>query len=104
MVIRTRIRAILNQLALFLGTAAAIAYFSYQAFNGDHGIQAQHQFDKQRQDLTNELAQLQDEHQALERRVNLLKAQTIDPDMLDEKSRELLGLVDPNDVVVLLGK
>ncbi|GLS18783.1 hypothetical protein GCM10007874_18000 [Labrys miyagiensis] len=104
MVIRTRIRAILNQLALFLGTAAAIAYFSYQAFNGDHGIQAQHQFDKQRQDLTNELAQLRDEHQALERRVNLLKAQTIDPDMLEEKSRELLGLVDPNDIVVLLGK
>ena len=104
MVIRTRIRAILNQLALFLGTAAAIAYFSYQAFNGDHGIQAQHQFDKQRQDLTNELAQLQDEHQALDRRANLLKAQTIDPDMLEEKSRELLGLVDPTDVVVLLGK
>ncbi|CAM5767598.1 hypothetical protein LMIY3S_02216 [Labrys miyagiensis] len=104
MVIRTRIRAILNQLALLLGTAAAIAYFSYQAFNGDHGIQAQHQFDRQRQDLTNELAQLQDEHQALERRVNLLKSQTIDPDMLEEKTRELLGLVDPSDVVVLLGK
>ena len=34
----------------------------------------------------------------------LYKAQTIDPDMLEEKSRELLGLVDPNEVVVLLGK
>jgi cell division protein FtsB len=104
MVIRTRFRAILNQLALFAGTAAAIAYFSFQAFNGEHGIQAQRQFDQQKQDLTNELALLQDEHQALERRVNLLKAQTIDPDMLEEKSRELLGLVSQSDEVVLLGK
>jgi cell division protein FtsB len=104
MVIRTRIRAVLNQLALFVGTAAAIAYFCYQAFNGEHGIQAQHQFDQQKQDLTNELVQLQDEHAVIDRRVSLLKTQAIDPDMLEEKSREILGLVSSNDVVVLLGK
>ena len=104
MVIRTRIRAILNQLALLAGAAAAIAYFSYQAFNGEHGIQAQHQFDQQKQDLGSELVLLQKEHAALDRRVNLLRSQAIDPDMLDEKARDVLGLVHPNDEVVLLTK
>src|ERR1700751_4089616 len=104
MVIRTRHRAVLNQLALFVGTAAAIAYFSYQAFNGEHGIQAQRQYDQQKQDLSDELVSLQDQRAALQRRVNLLKSETIDPDMLEEKSREMLGLVSPHDVIVLLPK
>jgi len=104
MVIRTRLRAFLNQLALFVGTAAAIAYFSFQAFNGDHGIQAQRQYDQQKQKLSDELASLQDQHAALERRVNLLRSSTIDPDMLEEKARELLGFVHPNDVIVFLRK
>jgi cell division protein FtsB len=104
MVIRTRTRAILNQLALFAGTATAIAYFSYQAFNGDHGIQAQRQYDQQKQDLSDQLASLQDQRASLQRRVNLLKASSIDPDMLEEKSRELLGYANPNDVIVFLPK
>ena len=104
MVIRTRTRAILNQLALFAGTAAAITYFSYQAFNGDHGIQAQRQYDQQKQDLGDQLASLQDQHAALQRRVNLLKSTTIDPDMLEEKAREILGLANANDVIVFLPK
>jgi cell division protein FtsB len=104
MVIRTRLRAFLNQLALFVGTAAAIVYFSFQAFNGDHGIQAQRQYDQQKQNLSDQLASLQDQHAALERRVNLLRADSIDPDMLEEKSRELLGFVHPNDVIVFLPK
>jgi len=104
MVIRTRLRAFLNQLALFVGTAAAIGYFAFQAFNGDHGIEAQRQYDQQKQKLSDELASLQEQHAALDRRVNLLRSTTIDPDMLEEKSRELLGFVHPNDVIVFLPK
>ena len=102
MVIRIRIRAFFRQLALFLGAAGAIGYFGFHAFSGDHGIQAQHQFDQQKQDLTAELADLHAQRTALERRVSLMKAAALDPDELEEKSRQMLGLVHPDDVVYLL--
>ncbi len=106
MVIRTRIRAILNQLALLAERPRAIAYFSYQAFNGRAWhLQAQHQFDQQKQDLGSELVLLQKEYAALDRRVNLLRSlRDRSRHMLDEKARDVLGLVHPNDEVVLLTK
>ena len=102
MVVRTRLRAFFRQLALFLGAAGAISYFGFHAFSGDHGIQAQHQYDQQKQELTAELADLHAQRVALERRVSLMKASALDPDLLEEKSRQMLGLVHPDDVVVLL--
>jgi cell division protein FtsB len=37
-----------------------------------------------------------------ERRVALLKADRLDPDMLDERARQLLDYADPRDVTVLI--
>ena len=37
-----------------------------------------------------------------ERRVALLRSDRIDPDMLDERARALLGYVDPRDLTLLL--
>jgi cell division protein FtsB len=39
---------------------------------------------------------------SLERRVALLRADRIDPDMLEERARVLIGYVDPRDLVLLL--
>ena len=102
MVVRTRLRAFFHQTALFIGAAAAIAYFSFHAFSGDHGIMAGRQYDEQKRRLSDELAALQVERTALERRVALLKSSSIDPDILDEKARSLLGMTNPNEVVVFL--
>ena len=104
MVVRTRIRAFFRQLALYLGAGAAISYFAFHAFNGEHGIMAQRQFDQQKRELSDELRQLQTERAALERRVLLMKSDSIDPDILEEKSREMLGMTRPSDVVVLLSR
>ena len=102
MVVRTRLRAFFRQTALFFGAAAAIAYFGFHAFSGDHGIMAGRQYDQEKQKLADELAGLQSTRTALERRVMLLKSNSIDPDILDEKSREMLGLIHPSEVVVFL--
>jgi cell division protein FtsB len=101
MVIRTRLRTILRHVMLYLGAMAAIGYFGFHAFNGDHGIMAQRQYEDQKQALSAELASLQGERLMLEKRVALLRTDALDPDVLDEKSREMLGVVDKNDVVVL---
>ena len=49
-----------------------------------------------------ELGQLKAERTLWERRVSLLRADGIDPDMLDERARVLLGYADPRDLVLLL--
>ena len=38
------------------------------------------------------------------RRVALLKADRLDPDMLDERARQLLDYADPRDVTVLISR
>ena len=37
-----------------------------------------------------------------ERRIGLLKSESLDPDMLDERARALLNWVDPRDVTMML--
>lgn len=102
MVVRTRFRAFFRQLALVLGAAGAIGYFAFHAFNGDHGIQAQQKFEQQKQDLSATLADLQATRADLERRVALVKASALDPDVIEEKARQLLGTVEADEVVVLM--
>jgi len=102
MVVQTRLRAFIRQIALFLGAAGAIAYFGFHAVNGDHGMMARRQYEVQKRELTVELDRLKEEKASLDRRVALLKAESLDPDMLDEKAREMLGLASTSEVVVLL--
>lgn len=104
MVIRTRLRAFVRQLALFVGAAGAIAYLGFHAINGDHGLMARRQYEAQKRELGRELDRLKDEKAGLQRRVALLDADSIDPDMLDEKAREMLGLAAASDVVVMVPK
>jgi cell division protein FtsB len=104
MVVRTRLRALFRQLALFLGAAAAIAYFGFHAVNGDHGMMARRQYEEQKRELSVELDRLKAEKAALERRVALLTAESLDPDMLDEKARQMLGLASTSEVITLLPK
>ncbi len=47
------------------------------------------------------LSQLQKEHQELAHRVQLMRPDSLDPDLLEEKSRQLLDYSKPNEIVVL---
>jgi cell division protein FtsB len=48
------------------------------------------------------LTELKAERAHWERRVSLLRADRIDPDMLDERARALVGYADPRDLTRLL--
>lgn len=47
------------------------------------------------------LSQLQQEHKELNHRVQLMRPGSMDPDLLDEKSREMLDYSKPNEIIVL---
>ena len=98
MVSHRRRHAILTALALYLFAALFIGYFAVNAFTGNHGLRAQADLDQQLTAMDDELARLKAERTHWERRVALLRADQIDPDMLDERARALVGYVDPRDL------
>jgi cell division protein FtsB len=102
MVIRPRIRAFLTALGLYVVAALFIGYFGVNAYTGKNGINARQELDQQIADLANEVARVKPERERWERRVALLKADRIDPDMLDERARQLLNYLDPHEVTIVV--
>jgi cell division protein FtsB len=102
MVSHRRRRAILTVLGLYIFAALFIGYFAANAFTGNHGLRAQQDLEQQLNAMKGELAQLKAERALWERRVSLLRADRIDPDMLDERARSLIGYVDRRDLTLLL--
>jgi cell division protein FtsB len=102
MVTRNRFRAVLNALALYSLAPALIGYFGVNAYNGNYGLRAKQDLDQQISELSGELATLKAERGSWERRVSLLKPESIDPDMLDERARTLLNYADPRDLTLRL--
>ena len=76
------------------------AYFGYHLVEGDRGLFAYlrltHEVDKAEAALKVADAQ----RQKLEQRVALLRSDALDLDMLDERSRLVLGLAHPDEVVI----
>jgi cell division protein FtsB len=102
MVTRKRLRAILNALALYALAALLIGYFGVNAYNGDRGLKAKEDIDRQTAVLTGDLDRLKAEQSQWERRIALLKSRDIDPDMLDERARALLNYAHPHELTLML--
>ena len=102
MVTHRRRRTFLTVLGLYTFAALFIGYFAANAFTGNHGLRAQQDLEQQLTAMKGDLMQLKAERAVWERRVSLLRADRIDPDMLDERARALIGYIDPRDVTLLL--
>jgi cell division protein FtsB len=102
MVTRRRLRSFLTALGLYVGAALLIGYFGVNAYTGNHGLKARQDLDQQIAQLSVELSALKAERAIWERRVSLLKSESLDPDLLDERARALLDYVDPRDLTLTL--
>ena len=102
MVTRRKLRMFLSTLGLYVGCALVIGYFGVNAYTGNHGLRAQQDLDQQFATLNDELSRLKQERTEWQRRVNLLQSTSIDPDMLDERSRAMLNYLDPRDLTLML--
>jgi len=82
--------------------ALAFTYFVYHAFEGDRGLRS---WLKLRQEIAaarSTATALAAEQAVLERRVALLRPESLDPDMLEERARAVLNVARPDDRVILL--
>ena len=102
MVTHRRRRTFLTVLGLYTFAALFIGYFAANAFTGNHGLRAQQDLEQQLTAMKAELLELKAERAVWEHRVSLLRADRLDPDMLDERARALLGHADPRDLILLL--
>ena len=101
MTTRQKRRSPLKRAIFPIVTAACLGYFGYHAFHGDYGIFAQIRLKQDTAELTDELAGLTARRTELEKRIALMKADNLDPDMLDERARSSLNMANPDEVIIL---
>ena len=104
MVTRPRIRAFFTALGLYVLAGLLIGYFGINAYTGNRGLRARQDLDQQIAAITSQIEEVRAERAQWERRVALLKPDSIDPDMLDERARALLDDADPRDLVLIVKK
>ncbi|PZQ15100.1 MAG: hypothetical protein DI565_10900 [Ancylobacter novellus] len=100
MIVRTKWRMVAAQFALWLVAAGAVTYFGQQAYVGDHGLVASKAMQDEIASLETRLADLKTERSSVEHRIDLLSAERLDPDLLDEQARSDLGWLSPADRVL----
>src|SRR5262249_34215681 len=102
MVTRKRLRSFLTALCLYTIAALLIGYFGVNAYTGNHGLKARQDLVLQMGECTREPQRAKAERSQWERRISLLKSESLAPDMLDERARALLKWIDPRDVTMIL--
>lgn len=93
--IRRRGRFILGPI---LGISLVV-YFSYHLVQGDRGLIAWLRLEQQVRQAQATFAEVDAERTTLDHRVNLLRPEHLDRDMLDERARATLNLAAPDERV-----
>lgn len=78
-----------------------MVYVIYHGVQGNHGLIAYWQLVKQVDTAKQALAVLDEEKLRLQRRVKLLHPDSLDPDMLEERARVMLGYAHPLDEIIV---
>lgn len=90
---------------LRMGMAAVgvgiVGYFLYHTVEGERGWIAQNRLQNAKESAQSKLEALTEEREALERRVQLIRPEKIDPDLLEEEARKALNFSKPNEIVIL---
>jgi cell division protein FtsB len=80
--------------------ATLFGYFGYHLVNGDRGLLAMVHLQREVMIADQNLVEAQTTQKIWERRVSLLRNQSLDPDMLDERARALLNYARKDDIIV----
>lgn len=93
-----------RSISQFLATFASCGlflYFAYHLVHGDRGYFAWKGLEEKLKIAESTYEKTLAERKALENRVKMLRPDSIDLDLLDERARAVLGFVKPSEVVIL---
>ena len=82
--------------------ALVVAYFVYGTVQGDRGLVAYLSLTQEMTRAESALNGLRRTRAGLEQRIALLRPESLDLDLLEERARVVLDFVNPNDYVILL--
>lgn len=77
-----------------------VGYFVYHSIEGDRGLLAYVRLNERLSEAKAQLEEIQAERNALAHRVDLLRTDNLDPDMLDERAHAVLNYARPDEVVI----
>ena len=84
-----------------LGVCVVI-YFVYHAIQGDRGLRAYASLTGEVEHASTILGALNSERYGLEKRVRLLRPDSLDLDLLEERARATLDVMHDDDVIILI--
>ena len=96
-----------NKIVLYLSfliTFFIFIYLVYFLVNGQRGLLKYFYLTKQAEEYNHTLANLQAKNDYYIDRTKRLQPNTVDLDFLDEQARKKLGLIDKNEIVIILDK
>ncbi len=82
---------------------ALLGYFAWHAWEGPRGYPYREGLEQKLAVLDAKYQDIKSKREAFERKVSLLRPESIDPDLLDELARSTLEVAKPNDLVVFTG-
>ena len=100
--LRLRLRALILPITFYSFSALVSGYFSWHAINGQRGLKARDEYSQRVADLQTTLGELQAERSRWRHKIDLVRGEEIDRDVLDEQARVELGRVQKSEVVVLV--
>ena len=80
---------------------SVLGYFGYHAVQGDRGMSAWVNLGQQIKGVEAQIAVNKTVLDRIEHRVSLLRSNGLSRDMLDERSRQVLGLAHPDELIIL---
>ena len=90
-----------RQIAVPVIGAFVIGYFSYHSLKGDHGLSAYLSLSAEVAKAEIVLANRVQTRQSIEHRTTLLRPDNLDLDILDERSRSVLNVIEADERVIL---
>ncbi|WP_299791970.1 septum formation initiator family protein [uncultured Marivita sp.] len=95
-----RTRPALGALVYFAGSFCIGVYFIFAAVQGDYGVFRRAEIMNETRQLEAELSELRAEVARMENLTRRLSDTYLDLDLLDERTRDMLGMIRTDEIVV----
>ena len=89
--------------AVVAACIVTLATFAWHGFAGERSVHYLQSLKEKHDALEVKLSALTIEKDAMEKKLNLLRPESVDPDLIEELVRAHLGLVKPGDLVIMTG-
>ncbi|MYZ50096.1 FtsB family cell division protein [Propylenella binzhouense] len=79
-----------------------LGYFAYHAVEGSYGLYALEKLQAREAELTAALGEVRAQRAEAEHQIALMRPESLDSDLVDERARQALNVARPRDLVILL--